>query len=349
MEYINGVVLFVLNRYKGERSISAVYHLLRGKKSSQTIQDARLFDVSFLFGMLKHLNRNQLQDVTVNLVNEGSLLQTDQDRYVITQDGNSALQTFVSTNPFPMHLNGWKYHHLADQFWQRLSLYVQSLSYSVHNNMNFYPVMKDELIQGWVRNHFPTRSEDRVKIAAELYQEVTHVLEKQPNYLATFFVHRLSGVGRTGLTLQQTATEFRITLEEATIKFYGVIHACLTFIQTSSDYPLLASLAADEHAELPLTSSTRQTYELLMKGLTMDQIVNKRQLKKSTIEDHLVEIAINVPDFSIDPFVTRQAQQSIKTASQETKSQRLKTIKEHLNHKYPYFEIRLTLCKEGVQ
>ncbi|MBN8208030.1 helix-turn-helix domain-containing protein [Bacillus sp. NTK071] len=348
MEYLDGVVLFVLNRYKGERSLSAVYHLLKGKKSSQTIQDARLFDVSFLFGMLKHLNREQLEEATEHLVNAGSLEQTDRDRYVITSDGNGTLQIFLNSDPFPTHLNGWKYHHLADQFWQRLSLYVQSLSYSVHNNMNFYPVMKDELTQGWVRKHFPISSEERVKIAAELYKEVTCVLENLPNQLATFFVHRLSGVGRTGLTLQQTATEFGITLEEATIKFYSIIHACLTFVQNTSDCPLLTSLAADEHAEMPLTSSTRQTYVLLQKGLTMEHIVRKRQLKRSTIEDHVVEIAINVPDFSIDPFVSKQAQQSIIAASQETKSQRLKTIKEHLDHKYPYFEIRLTLCKEGV-
>ncbi|TKD69886.1 helix-turn-helix domain-containing protein [Pseudalkalibacillus hwajinpoensis] len=348
MEYLDGVVLFVLNRYKGERSLSAVYHLLKGKKSSQTIQDARLYDVSFLFGMLKQLNREQLKEATVHLVNAGSLEHTDSDRYVTTSYGNGTLQIFLDTDPFPMYLNGWKYHHIADQFWQRLSLYVQSLSYSVHNNMNFYPVMKDELTQDWVRKHFPTRSEERVKIAADLYKEVTYILEKLPSQLATLFVHRLSGVERTGLTLQQTASEFRFTLEEATIKFYSIIHACLTFVQNSSDYPLLTSLAADEYGEMPLTSSTRQTYSLLQKGLTMDQIVNKRQLKKSTIEDHIVEIAINVPDFSIDPFVSRQAQQSIIAASQETQSQRLKTIKEHLDHEYPYFQIRLTLCKEGV-
>ncbi|MGA9288061.1 MAG: helix-turn-helix domain-containing protein, partial [Anaerobacillus sp.] len=222
-------------------------------------------------------------------------------------------------------------------------------SYSVHENMNFYPITKNDATQKWVRENFPLEKEHRLRMAKRLREEVTTVLEKLPDRQAELFVYRLSGSGRTGLTLEQTAGMYKMTNEEAMILFNSVIHTFLTFIQSSSEeYPLLGVFGADENADWPLTSSTRRTYSLLQKGMTMDRIAEIRKLKKSTIEDHLVEIAINVPNFSIDPFVSSAGQQSIILASKELNSQRLKTIKQHLNDKYSYFEIRLTLCKEGI-
>ncbi len=349
MNYIDGVLLYVLNRLNGERSISAVLHLLKGKKSSQTIQDAKLFKVSFLFGMLKHLNRSQLEDVTDRLLKEKWIQPTNVEAYEVLPGGLEMLQQFLDTHPFPKYLNGWKYHHLSGQFWERLSLYTQSVSYSVHENMNFYPITRNESTQKWVRNNFPFEKEKRLKVAKRLIGEITSVLEKIPDQQADLFVYRLSGSGRTGLTLEQIAAKYNMTIEETTILFNSIIHTFLTFIQSSvAQYPLLGVFAADENAEWPLTSSTRRTYSLLQRGMTIDRIAEVRKLKRSTIEDHLVEIAINVPDFSIDPFVSSEDQQSIIIASRELNSQRLKTIKQHLDNKYPYFEIRLTLCKEGI-
>ncbi|MGB8001728.1 MAG: helix-turn-helix domain-containing protein [Anaerobacillus sp.] len=349
MRYFDGVLLYVLDRLNGERSISAVLHLLKGKKSSQTIQDAKLFNLSFLFGMLKQLNRDQLENATARLLREKWIRPTKVETYEVLPQGLDMLQQFLNVHPFPAYLNGWKYHHLSVQFWERLSLYTQSLSYSIHENMNFYPITKDDSTQKWVRENFPLEKDHRLRMASRLREEVTTVLEKLPDRQAELFVYRLSGSGRTGLTLEQTAGMYKMTNEEALILFNSVIHTFLTFIQsTSEEYPLLRVFVADENAEWPLTSSTRRTYSLLQRSMTMDRIAEIRQLKISTIEDHLVEIAINVPNFSIDPFVSSEGQQSIILASKQLKSQRLKTIKQHLNNKYSYFEIRLTLCKEGI-
>ncbi|MFP3360423.1 hypothetical protein R0K17_24215, partial [Planococcus sp. SIMBA_143] len=88
---------------------------------------------------------------------------------------------------------------------QRLSLFMQSLSYSIHGNMNFYPISKDEAIQNWVKKHFPVKKEKRVLIAEELFQEIRSHLQKLPDPHASFFIMRLSGEGRTGLTVHQLA------------------------------------------------------------------------------------------------------------------------------------------------
>lgn len=347
--YIDGVLLYVLTRMNGERTVSGALHLLNGKKSSQTIQDAKLFQLSPLFGMLKKLKRNQIEEALTNLRENRLVEQKSQETLVVNSNGEEALDHFLKRHPFPEYLNGWKYHAISDDFWQRISLYMQTLSHSMNRNMNFYPVVREETVQEWVRKHFPLTEEQRIQAAQQLYTELSEILAHLPEQHAKLFVLRLSGFHRTGLTLQQCCAELGISEEEGVITFYGVIHAVLTFIQgNNTTFPILSSVLENRNVPVPLTASTRNTYSLLQKGMTIQQIMGIRKLKQSTIEDHLVEIAINVADFSIDRFVSIEAQEDILRASKEMNSQRLKTIREHLNHKYGYFEIRLTLCKVGV-
>ena len=349
MQYFDGVLLYIFDRFKGERSLSAVYHLLTGKKSSQTIQDGKLFNVGSFFGILKKLKRSKLEQHVFTLL-ETQLIEPNQhEGYQITSDGKKALGTFLAAKPVPEYLAGWQYHQVSELFWRRLSLFVQSLSYSVHGNMSFYPISKDETTQSWVKEHFPVLKEKRVLLAEELFKEIRLYLQKLPDHQASFFVMRLSGVGRTGLTVNQLADFHEMSDEEAMIRFQGVIHGLLSEIQNNStQYPILGSMTEGAGGHLPLTLSTKQTYKLLEDGMSIEQIAQTRRLKRSTIEDHLVEIAINVPEFSINPFVDPKAQLEIRLASKEIDSQRLKLIKDYVNDQYSYFEIRLTLCKEGI-
>ncbi len=349
MQYLDGVLLYIFDRFRGERSLSAVFHLLTGKKSSQTIQDAKLFNVSNFFGVLKQIKRSQLVDHSVGLQKVKLIEPNQHDGFKVTLKGKEKLGAFLVDNPIPTYLEGWKYHSISDLFWQRLSLYVQTLSYSIHGNMNFYPISKEENIQNWVRLHFPSVKEQRAILANDLYKEISAILLHLPSHHAALFVNRLSGKGRTGLTFAQMSTSNKISVEEATVQFQNVIHAFLTYIQNNPlQFPILGTVAKGYEGEWPLTSSTRQTYTILQSGVSLEQIAQRRRLKRSTIEDHLVEIAINVPGFSIDPFVSQDAQSEIRLASEKLNSQRLKTIKQYLDDNYSYFEIRLTLCKEGI-
>ncbi|WP_226657355.1 helix-turn-helix domain-containing protein [Guptibacillus hwajinpoensis] len=349
MQYFDVVLLYIFDRFKGERSLSAVYHLLTGKKSSQTIQDGKLFNIGQFFGVLKKLNRAKLEQHVSSLQEAGLIKPNQHEGYEITSSGREALTSFLASNPLPEYLAGWQYHKVSDLYWQRLSLFVQSLSYSIRGNMSFYPISKDETIQNWVKKHFPMTKEKRVTVAENLFQEMQTILNKLPDRDASMFVMRLSGIGRTGLTISQLADMQKISYEETSIRLQSVIHAILKWVQNhSGQSPILASMIEGEGEELPLTLSTKQTYKLLESGMTIEQIVHLRRLKRSTIEDHLVEIAINVPEFSIDAFVDPKAQADIRLASKEIKSQRLKLIKNYVKDQYTYFEIRLTLCKEGI-
>ena len=78
----------------------------------------------------------------------------------------------------------------------------------------------------------------------------------------------------------------------------------LAVIINSSDFPLLRKLAEDVKVSTYLTDSSVKTKQLFKQGLSIEQIVASRKLKRSTIEDHFVEMSINDPDFPLANFVS---------------------------------------------
>ncbi|MFB8735047.1 helix-turn-helix domain-containing protein [Bacillus sp. SL00103] len=52
------------------------------------------------------------------------------------------------------------------------------------------------------------------------------------------------------------------------------------------------------------------------KGFDIEQIAHIRSLKKATIEDHIVELSIHEPSFSIEPYVSIEEQRGNSCCSQ---------------------------------
>ncbi|MEH7810821.1 recombinase RecQ, partial [Bacillus toyonensis] len=61
-------LLYCLKQLNGERTVSSIYYLLKGKRSSQTLQDGNMFQISFLFGIYKSLNRADYDQEVAKLV-----------------------------------------------------------------------------------------------------------------------------------------------------------------------------------------------------------------------------------------------------------------------------------------
>ena len=101
-------------------------------------------------------------------------------------------------------------------------------------------------------------------------------------------------------------------------------------------------------AEKSYTVTTDKTFRLLEKGFSLEQIAQIRQLKLSTIEDHLVEISLHDHSFLLDEYVKKEHRVEIEKAVQKLKTKQLKKLKEFLNNEnISYFHIRLVLTKIG--
>ena len=330
------IVLFCIDRFRGERSIAAIDHLLNGKKTAQTLQDSKWYGVSRLFGTVP-IERSRLLHVARELEEKAFVYQTGEHIYRITPTGKEEIRHFV----LPSYVDGWKHMNESSSFWKRLSLLVQAIANIVHRT-SFEPVHRDESTQLFVKRwlfqhkHIPTT-------ARLLYHEMNELLSGVEEKEANIFVWRLTTHARIGWTNEQIA--YAIEEEDVTVLllFQNVLHYMLDMTEKEKEkFPLLYSLRQQKRTQL--TSSAEKTWALLKEGYSLEQIAQLRRLKKGTIEDHIVEIATYVPSFVITPFLEENKRTRIIQHARQLQTNKLRMIKEALPD-VSYFEIRLALAR----
>ncbi|WP_057914337.1 helix-turn-helix domain-containing protein [Peribacillus muralis] len=351
--YLQAIILYAIKKFQGERSVYAIYHMLQGKKSSQTIQDAHLFGLTDIFGTKPVITRQQLNQNIEQFRTVGLINLTDKtDAYEISDLGDNVLAEYLLNNPFPTHLNGWKYQNITPVFWGRLNLLIQTISHIVHNERRFYPIQRNPKIQFFVKEFLHTNRQDRHLIAQHLYEELVSLLEGQGDLKRDIFILKLTGVNRIGLTFEQIAKRKGAEEEYVRFMFLDSLHQLLTELGDGADHPLLASLTYDwkTGGDPHLTQSTQTTLHYLREGRNMGEIAEIRSLKQNTIEDHLVEIVLSDKSFPIADYVSHKDERDIAAAITELGTKKLKAIKQMVDNKQiSFFQIRLVLAKMGDQ
>jgi uncharacterized protein YpbB len=345
--YLQLMILVCLRQFNGERSLSAVYHLLKGKKSSQTLQDCKWFQLDSLFGVLKDIEKNDVQKAFRELQEKRWIERINERHYKLSEIGKKGLDEWITCSPLPAHLNGLKYHQQTSVFWYRLSLVIQTLSNLIHQR-KFEPILRHEETLSWVKRFFLSKKRGIYELGETLYQELYSILSVLPAEDATIFLLRLTSYERVGWTNEQISIFLEKDRYYVQLVFQHVLHYIIATVEKDSKrFSVLYELLKDLSTPIPLTVSARKTYEWLQKGKSIDQIARIRGLKRSTIEDHLVEIAANVSGFTIEPFVDKGKINKIIETSKRLQTKQLKKIMEALGGAVSYFEIRLVLAKAG--
>ncbi len=342
------IIATVLAAFQGERSTSAVLHLLNGKKSVQTIQDGAFFRVLRYFSLFPDLSRSALEDEIRFLRDRGDVVRQG-ERVVVTRQGLEAIDEFHKQWRSLSYVDGWKYNKYMETVWLRLCLYLQALSYIVIEKRDFYPITHRFDIQKWVKRNVPETSEKRKERLAQLYEELYRFFSSCDEKEAFIVVHQFSGYNKVGLTRKQLADYLRIDVETVYFLHLVTLHKLFfTLEKNASSYPLLASFLEDLKEEIVLTDSAKKTWLMLRQGYSLKEISERRQLKENTIEDHIVEIALQSPNFSIRPFIDAEREQLILDVYERLKTSRLRELKQHLPDDITYFMLRLVLAKKKV-
>lgn len=349
--YLQAIILYAIQKFQGERSIYAIYHMLQGKKSSQTIQDAHLFGLTNIFGTMPRFTREELSQ-NIKLFLELKLIEPTEknDVYLISEQGGGALASYFKKWPLPLSLNGWKYQNITPDFWRRLNLLIQTISHIVHNERPFYPIQQNQRVQEFVKGFLYANQQNRALLAQHLFDELVTLLEMQSELNRDIFVLKITGVNRIGLTFEQIGKRKEIDEWFVHYVFLDSLHQMLAEISTVRDYPLLASLIHDwKNGGHPhLTQSTHTTLQYIQAGKTLQEIAEIRRLKGNTIEDHLVEIVLSDKSFSINDYVPIEDEDKIITVIKRLNTRKLKAIKEAVdNEQISFFQIRLVLAKIG--
>lgn len=336
------LVLEILKKIENERTISSPYHLLKGKRSGHTIQDVGIFHLHPYFGIMPKLERWRYDEEIQNLHLNQYIILKENSYFQITEKGLEVLAKYESL-PF----NGWQYRGNEHIFFSRLSLTVQSLSHAKANIMSFSPIQKDEGIQLWVRNFLLKNQYKSGQMQPQLYNEIVNSLTnaKIEEKGKEIVIKRLAGYKVPGITWQQLSLEENLQEIDVQLIFVACLHQWLNeIIDNGKQYPYLFQLAENVRIDIPLTGSAYQTAMLFKKGYSVEQICHMRKLKQSTIEDHLIELAMNDLTFPIEQFISRDDIKKVFAVAEDYNTKKLKILHEVLPH-LSYFQLRLALTR----
>lgn len=344
--FLHGVVLNCLYKINGERTIYSIYHLLNGKKSSQTIQDAKFYQISQYFKTYPKLSREQFDDLISELERVQFVLQTSQQSFLLTEKGLNYLKNFTEEQSFISYLDGYHFQH-DDVFWERLSLIVQVASNLKAGEIKYLPVQRDRSVQFWIKHFLMSNKIKRTDLPGVLFDELTCCLEHSRLVDPAILVIRLTGFQNIGKTKKQASEILGLEPSLYHYQFISLLHFIMKEIhENKKKYPLLHHLLIDLHEEVPLTDSARVTLNLINNGFFIEEIAKKRKLKLNTIHDHIVEITLQLHSFNITPYVSENMQKRIELAAKKTTSRQLKHIRQEIEEA-SYFEIRLVMAKLG--
>lgn len=336
------IILQILTKIENERTITAPYYLLQGKRSGQTMQDVGLFKLYSFFNLLRRLPKKTYDAYIKQLEEKQYIVQTEKS-FFVTEEGKASIQ------PLP-YFDGWHLRGNEHIFFARIALIIQTLSNQSEQVHAFIPVQKDVNVQKWCRQ-FLTRHQFKTnKLQKPLLQEILESIEKLdiPEFQKEIFTMRLHGAKISGVTWSQLATQFDLSEIDCQLYFISFLHVWIREIfQNAKAYPYLSEFVQDIYFQQTVSQSTFQTAQLYAKGYSLEQISAIRNLKLTTIEDHIVEIALYEQNFDTSQFLTEDEIQQVVQAVEAYDTKKLKVLKEVLPQ-LSYFQLKLALAKGGV-
>lgn len=344
-----GIVLKCSLRIQTERTSSAIFHLLKGKRSIQTVQDLHIYQLDSFYGIYKLLTK-QTFDLKIEKLINNKLLEKDTSQdgvFIPTASAPEWLEENKDRLPFD-YFNGLKYAETADIFFDRLLLLIQTVTNCQKQHYTFIPVVDQNEVGNWVKMIYKKTKGAELKLLSAIYHELHRLLLRFSEQEASMFVDRLTGHKYYGMSKEQLAAKYGIDKQDVTLLLTGISQSIVSIVhKEKAVYPLLSFLVKDISSTTLITNSAHTTFKLLKKGYTVDQIVQMRQLKENTIYDHIVEIALYNAMFPIRNYVTEEKQREIINAIHKTKSYKLKHIKQSVCQDISYFQIRLVLAREN--
>lgn len=342
--FFEQLLLQIHQKYDGQRTVFSAFHLLKGKKSGQTIQDVGLFHVKPYFHLMPKLSKDQYAQAIEALEQKKWLAIDEQQKISVTALG----MEFIDTNK--TYFNGWFLRGREHLFFSRLQLVTQSISNSIASKKRFSPIVKEEQTQIFVRHYLLTIHYNEETVKREFRKQLYFALQEMPTteLVKNLIVYRLTGFQLSGWTWSQLVQKSGYTELDLHIQFVHGLHSLLAIIFDNKQLTLLQPLLQSVKVSTVLTESTQKTVALLKKGYTLEQIATMRRLKINTIEDHIVEMAMSDPTFMIDKFISKVKLDEISTVLMTVSDKKLKPIKDVVPH-ISYFQIRLVLAWRGGQ
>lgn len=284
--------LFILSCFKEEKPMrtSTLYHLLKGKRTSSILTYGYFYNVLKYFAILPKLKETTYNQIISELKTNSYLLENKDGLSVISETGLQLIE--VENFPKTNALKQMSYYKWDLAFFERIVFTTQVLSEKAYLEKKYLPIetnlFKQQRLKLWL-------SKQKKEVVTDFYHEWNKLVDCLSIYEQELILKQLVGHNQRGHTLQQISEEKKEHPLHLYLEFKNGWHHLITeIIENSNHYPLFFSILTEEKAFVKEDSS-QKTSELFSKGYSIEEIAKFRNLKISTVTDHLIEAYILNP------------------------------------------------------
>ncbi|MGP6140071.1 helix-turn-helix domain-containing protein [Jeotgalibaca sp. A127] len=282
------------------RKVNSLFHILTGKRTVSVLMQAMRMDLEAYFSLFPKLQPTIFEE-KINQFIRSDLLTFE---LFLTEEGKAAKDNYFDSHTRPTK-NRIKYHAVLAPFKARSLFLTQVLSERIHNNKNYLPLQPRLSEQWWLKKYLKEHNLNTNENCQKLGQEWMDLIVNAKISKPEMFVEQFEGYHKTKLTNNQIGSKYNLDETGVYVQLQqDWIQLIETIEMSNSGYPLLASLLKELTRDGGLCSeSAKETYQLWKAGFAIEQIAEKRFLKRSTINDHLTEMAILYEAFPFERFL----------------------------------------------
>jgi uncharacterized protein YpbB len=267
---------------------STLFHLLKGKRTSSVLIYGYFYQALQFSGLFTKLTQDQFDKIIFFLINKG-LLEEHDGEVQLTKSGAVFLAEsvhFPDTDAMDQYSYG---RHDADM-WRLLRFAVQVESFYQHQENHYLPIDNSPMLQLKIRKWFVWEKESPGQFVMELTELFALLKAAEADFLAQQF----SGYEVLGKNVNQLLHENELF---TVLYTKNCLHHVFRIVESNQDKFSTLSQLWQEQFFLNKNRSMLETRELLLEGLFPDEIATRKRVKVSTVNDHLLELALVDPSF----------------------------------------------------
>lgn len=267
---------------------------LKGRQTVATLFWAQQYQIQGWFGYRRKLVRANFDDQLTAWAKAGIVVLDRQAKTVLLTPAGQQLAADYRRDHYLPQCGYLSWLVNTNRLAQRLLLAIQVVSEFAHHNRRYLPLDVTTAEMVAVKQWFYTYRDRLVPTVGEECCQLGESLAKTDSRWPQLFVSQLVGWQTSGMYDQQLQRSLQLSADSLSLMKHDVWLAIAHQLKAHNDW-LLAILVKPLLRQSPLSASAEQTLTAYLSGLDIKQISERRHLKVTTIREHLLAAAIQLP------------------------------------------------------
>ncbi|MGM0124501.1 hypothetical protein IGI37_001879 [Enterococcus sp. AZ194] len=277
---------------------TTLYHLLRGRRTNSVLVYGFFHEILPFLGAFPTLNEEAFF-AELKKCCQKRLLKERAGEYQLTDKGRKTIEKQLVEFP---GIDYFSFGKTGQKNWRLIKFVVQVISYLSYEENTYVPIENSPYYTQHVKNWL--RGQEKQNIPTQLRDELSQLLRGLTKSQSDFLANQFSGNQVSGAVAYQLLPEEVQQFPYSQLFEDEAIHLFFTQLKQYPHSKLY--LLVKDGLKQNYNQSARQTIRLFLQGATTEQVMAVRHLKKSTINDHLIEWAILDEAFPFQQFIPKE-------------------------------------------